>query len=138
MMAAVIAPSALYAALHFLGGKLSVPADQVNWQHGFEVLARLFERYAEPLLLVDSFLALFMLGILLSLVRARTGAIAAGLGLHAAGVAAIFIIRAATLVNPQDDQAGLVGNYDGVIGWAALLWFAVIALVVTRWRRQQS
>ena len=135
MLAAVIAPSALYASLHFLGGKLSVPPDQVTWSHGFMVLARLFERYTDPLALVDSFLALFMLGILLSLVRARTGAIAAGIGLHAAGVAAIAIIRATTLVDPQDAQAGLVGNYDGVIGWAALLWFGVIAIVVSRWRR---
>ena len=131
--AAIIAPSALYAALHFLGGRIDVPADQVNWTHGFLVLAGLFERYADPLTLVDSFLALFALGILLSLVRARTGAIAGSIGLHAAGVAAIFVIRGTTLVDPQDAQAGLVGNYDGVIGWAALAWFAVIAILVSRW-----
>jgi membrane protease YdiL (CAAX protease family) len=134
---AIVAPSLLYASLHFLGGKLSVPADQVSWIHGFAVLARLFERYADPIGLMDSFLALFMLGVLLSLVRERTGAIAGGIGLHAAGVASIFIIRAATVVNPNDAQAGWVGNYDGVIGWAAFVWFAAIALVVANWKKQQ-
>jgi len=134
-IAAIVAPSLLYASLHFLGGKLNVPDDQVAWRHGFEVLVNLFERYADPASLLDSFLALFTLGILLSLVRERTGAIAGGIGLHAAGVAAIFIIRATTLVNPGDAQAGWVGNYDGVIGWAALVWFAVIATVVATWKR---
>jgi uncharacterized protein len=137
-IAAIVAPSLLYASLHFLGGKLSIPADQVAWSDGFSVLARLFERYADPLGLVDSFSALFTLGVLLSLVRERTGAIAGGIGLHAAGVAAIFIIRSTTLVNPGDEQAGLVGNYDGVIGWAALIWFAVIAIVFANWKRSST
>jgi len=137
-IAAIVAPSLLYASLHFLGGKLDVPADQVTWSHGFEVLVRLFERYADPLALMDSFFALFALGVLLSLVRERTGAIAGGIGLHAAGVAAIFIIRATTLVNADDAQAGLVGNYDGVIGWAALLWFAAIAAIFARWKKPRG
>jgi membrane protease YdiL (CAAX protease family) len=126
-VAATVAPSLLYAALHFLGGRLRVPAEEVSWIHGFAVLAKLFERYADPLAFIDSFAALFMLGVLLSLVRLRTGAIAACIGLHAAGVAAIAVLRETTRVNPHDAQAPLVGAYDGVIGWAALVWFALIA-----------
>lgn len=139
--AAIIAPSLLYAALHFLGGRLRVPAEEVEWSHGFAVLAKLFERYVEPLALVDSFLALFVLGVLLAVVRLRTGAIAACIGLHAAGVSMIAVLRATTVVNPTDDQAMLVGSYDGVIGWAALLWFGLIVLgyeVIARRRRPPS
>jgi membrane protease YdiL (CAAX protease family) len=127
--AAVIAPSLLYAALHFLGGRLRVPADEVSWQHGFLVLARLFERYANPLEFIDSFLALLMLGILLALIRVRTGAIAACIGLHAAGVCTIAVLRKATAVDVTSEHAAWVGSYDGVIGWGALIWFVVIALV---------
>ena len=71
----------------------------MSWIHGFQVLSRLFERYAQPLAFVDSFLALVALGILLALVRLRTGAIAACIGLHAAGVCAIFVLRDTTVVN---------------------------------------
>jgi hypothetical protein len=99
--AAIIAPTLLYAALHFLGGKLRVPSDEVSWNHGFEVLSRLFERYAQPLAFVDSFLALVALGVLLAMVRLRTGAIAGCIGLHAAGVCAIFVLRDTTTVNGQ-------------------------------------
>jgi len=127
-VAAMVAPSLLYASLHFLGGRLRVSPEEVGWSHGFQVLARLFERYSDPLPLVDSFLALFMLGVLLSLVRMRTGAIAGSMGLHAAGVAAIAVMRQLTVVNPSAPAAYIVGNYDGVIGWAALVWFGVITI----------
>lgn len=138
-LAAVIAPTLLYAALHFLGGKLRVPADQVSWIHGFEVLSRLFERYAQPLAFVDSFLALAALGVLLALVRLRTGAIAACIGLHSAGVCAIFILRDTTVVNRDAELAFLVGQYDGVIGWAACVWFvAIIVAYGIVGRRQAS
>jgi uncharacterized protein len=127
--AAVIVPSLLYAALHFLGGKLRVPADEVSWIHGFTVLSRLFERYTQPLTFIDSFAALAMLGVLLAMVRLRTGAIAACIGLHAAGVCAIAVLREVTRVNPAADYGAIVGTYDGVIGWAALAWFTLIVLV---------
>jgi membrane protease YdiL (CAAX protease family) len=138
--AAVIAPSLLYASLHFLGGKLRVPPEDVSWVHGFEVLSKLFERYVQPLTFADSFVALTVLGMLFALVRLRTGAIAACIGLHAAGVAFIAVLRSATLVNPNAEYAGLVGSYDGVIGWAALIWFGVIgaAFVILSRRRVQS
>ena len=136
--AAVIAPSLLYAALHFLGGRLRVPAEEVSWQHGFLVLARLFERYANPLEFIDSFLALLMLGILLALIRLRTGAIAACIGLHAAGVCAIAVLRKATAVDVTSEHAPWVGSYDGVIGWGALIWFVVIAFVYVRLSQKRS
>lgn len=138
--AAVIAPSVLYASLHFLGGKLRVAPEDVSWIHGFEVLSKLFERYVEPLTFADSFVALAMLGVLFALVRLRTGAIAGCIGLHAAGVMFIAVLRSATRVNPDADYAELVGSYDGVIGWAALVWFTVIAVtfVVLSRRRAEA
>jgi hypothetical protein len=75
---------------------------------------------------------------MLALLRARTGAIATCIGLHAAGVCVIAVLRATTVVNPADDQAVLVGSYDGVIGWAALVWFGLIGSgywLMTRARR---
>jgi membrane protease YdiL (CAAX protease family) len=125
-LAAILAPSLLYAAVHFLGGKLSIAAQDVSWEDGFVVLSRLFERYANPIALMDSFSALFALGCFLALVRARTGAIAATIGLHAAGVTTIALLRDQTRVQRATEYSYLVGNYDGVIGWGAAIWFALI------------
>lgn len=135
---AIIAPSVLYAALHFLGGRLRVPAEDVSWMHGFIVLSKLFERYAQPLAFIDSFLALLLLGALLALVRLRTGAIAACIGLHAAGVCAIAVLRKVTVLNDQAELSELVGAYDGVIGWAALAWFAAIIAAYAVYSRRQG
>jgi membrane protease YdiL (CAAX protease family) len=131
-IAAMTAPSVIYAAVHFLGGKLRIAPEDVTWGDGFVVLAKLLERYAQPFELVDSFLALWVLGVLLALVRHRTGAIAASMGLHAVGVATIAILREMSVVDPNARFASLVGSYDGIIGWAALLWFALIAAAYAR------
>jgi uncharacterized protein len=136
--AALVAPSLLYASLHFLGGNLRVPAHEVSWLDGFAVLARLFERYAQPLTFIDSFIALLVLGVLLSLVRLRTGAIAGCIGLHAAGVGAIAVLRELTFVDRAAPLAALVGEYDGVIGWAALIWFAVIGSAYAKLGRRKQ
>src|SRR5690606_9308040 len=95
-----------------------------------------FERYAQPLEFADSFIALAMLGVLLAVVRLRTGALAACIGLHAAGVACIAVLRSTTLVEQDSAYAGLVGSYDGVIGWAALIWFVLIVLGFLRLTRK--
>ena len=54
------------------------------------------------------------------------GCFAVSMGLHAAGVAAIAVLRQLTFLDPSSPFAYVVGTYDGVIGWAALVWFSVI------------
>jgi membrane protease YdiL (CAAX protease family) len=125
---AIVLPSMLYASVHFLGGRLRLPRDAVEWSTGFAVLGKLLEKYAAPLDLLDSFFALFAVGVLLAIVRVRTKSIAACIGLHAAWVCTIQTVRRASSVQ-EDAQAGwIVGSYDGVIGWAALGWIAVMLL----------
>jgi CAAX protease family protein len=138
VVAAIIAPSLLYAAVHFLGGKMRIAADHVSWEDGFLVLSRLFERYADPLALADSFTALFALGILLAVVRARTGSIAATIGLHAAGVTTIALLRGQTRLETGSEYSFLVGSYDGVIGWGAAAWFVLIVAVFLWAGRDQT
>jgi uncharacterized protein len=127
--AAIVLPSLLYAALHFLDGRLRIPADEVHWSSGFAVLAKIFERYGDPVGLLDSFLALFGVGVLLAVVRWRTRSIAATLGMHAAWVCIIAFVRETSRVNREAPAHWLVGSYDGVIGWAALAWIGLFLLI---------
>jgi len=131
-LAAIVLPSLLYASLHFLDGRLRIAAADVDWSSGFAVLGKLFERYAEPVTLVDSFLALFGVGVLLATVRWRTGSIAATMGMHAAWVCIIAFVRKTSRVNPEASANWLVGSYDGVIGWAALAWIGLALLLYLR------
>jgi membrane protease YdiL (CAAX protease family) len=124
---AILLPSLVYTSVHFLGGELRVPPDQIHWASGFTVLAHLFERFAAPLVLLDSYVALFSVGILLALVRRHTGSIAACIGLHAGWVCVITMVRSTTLHDPNAQWAWVVGPYDAVIGWGA---FSLIALLI--------
>jgi membrane protease YdiL (CAAX protease family) len=125
---AVILPSLLYASVHFLGGRLRLPREEVEWSTGFAVLGKLLEKYSAPLDLVDSFLALFAVGVLLALVRLRTGTIAACIGLHASWVCTIAFVREVSYVRDDAGASWLVGSYDGIIGWGAVGWIALMAL----------
>jgi len=132
---AIVLPSLLYAALHFLGGELRLPNDQITYASGFTVTANLFERYAEPLEFTDSFMALVALGILLALIRWRTGVIAGCIGLHAGGVCVILVMRNLSTVNPAAPHSWLIGSYDGVIGWMTCIWIAVVAVAYWQFTR---
>ncbi len=123
---AIVLPSIVYATVHFLGGKVSLPVNQIEWSSSFVVLANLFERFASPLMLLDSFLALFAVGLLLAFVRRYTGAIAACIGLHAGLISVITLLKSTTLHHSGTHWSWLVGAYDGVIGWGAFLLMIVV------------
>jgi membrane protease YdiL (CAAX protease family) len=135
-MVAALASSALYAVGHFLGGSMRIPASEVTFISGFHVVGDVFSKLGQPLELADSLLALAALGVLLCLIRARTGAIAASAGFHAGAVCAITVLRGASEVDPGSHWAWLAGSYNGVIGWLALAWIALIAWVY--WHSGQS
>jgi hypothetical protein len=137
-VAAIVLPSVLYAALHFLDGRLRIAASEVDWSSGFAVLGKIFERYGEPLALIDSFLALFGVGVLLAVVRWRTGSIAATLGMHAAWVWIIKFVDKTSRVNPEAPANWLVGSYDGVIGWAAVGWIGLFLVLYLRFGRPRA
>jgi membrane protease YdiL (CAAX protease family) len=126
---AIVLPSLLYASVHFLGGRLRLAREDVEWATGFDVLNKLLEKYQTPLDLADSFLALAAVGVLLAVVRLRTGAIAACIGLHAAWVCTIAFVRRTSIVQENASASWIVGSYDGVIGWGALGWIALMLVI---------
>ncbi len=131
--AAIGLTALIYAALHFLN-KTRIPADQVDWGSGIELLRGVLGAFAHPAALFDSFLALFAVGVLLGLVRQRTGAIAACIGLHAGWVCVISVTREITARNGDSPLGFLVGSYDGVVGYLVLAWTLGMIAAVYRWR----
>lgn len=121
----------LYAALHFLS-RSRIPHENVDWTSGFTLLAQTFSAYGDPAHLIDSFLALFAVGVLLGLVRERYANIAACIGLHAGWVWMIAVTRELTVRNAETPWSFLVGSYDGVVGYLVLAW--TVALSVIFWR----
>jgi membrane protease YdiL (CAAX protease family) len=129
---ALFAIPALYAAVHFLGRAGSVPYESVTALSGFTAMAGFFNGYAQPMRILDAFVALYCVGLLLALVRRRWGNIAACIGLHAGFVAVIAVFRKISLPAPNPQWSFLVGDYDGLLGlWiAALTAAACLALAI--------
>jgi membrane protease YdiL (CAAX protease family) len=130
---AITLTSLVYAATHFVAGKFRVAPADVNFGTGLDMLAEVLKRFANPAGIIDSFLCLTAVGVLLGVVRALTGNIAACIGLHAGWVAVIYVVRETTAPNRSSPAAWLMGDYDGFIGWMVLAWTAVIGWVVWWW-----
>jgi membrane protease YdiL (CAAX protease family) len=117
-----LAVPALYAAVHFLGDTVRIPVAEVQWSSGFTILRSFFAAFGDPLAIADAFLALFLVGVLLAIVRDRLGDIGACIGLHAGFVAVIVLFRKVSVHADGSPFNWLVGSFDGLLG----LWIAAI------------
>jgi len=134
---AVALTALVYACVHFLN-RVRIPHESVDWGSGFDLMARTFSAFGDPLRIVDSFLALFAVGVLLGLVRLRYGHIAACVGLHAGWVWIITITRELTTRASDSPASFLVGSYDGVIGYLVLGWTLALIAVFEIVRRRRA
>lgn len=123
---ALLAVPLIYSAVHFLGKAGRPPDDSVNAWSGFDVLHGLFAAFAEPLRVLDAFIALYFVGLLLALVRNRHGNLAGCMGLHAGFVAVIAVFRQTSVPTQQNAWSFLVGDFDGLLG----AWIAAITAVI--------
>jgi len=135
--AAVLLTAVLYAATHFFAS-FHIPADQVTRWSGVQLLAGTLHAFAHPLAIADAFLALFAVGVVLGLVRAATGSIAACIGLHAGWVWVMLVTH--ELAGPRADAplAFLLSRFDGFVGWLVLAWTVLLAFPVWRFYVSRS
>jgi len=128
LAAAVWSTALTYSAIHFLA-RARIPQHEVVWDSGIRLLGGALAHFAEPALIVDSFVTLVVVGVLLALVRHRTGSIAAGIGLHMGWVC---VIKSSTSITRVDEGARwsfLVGSFDGYTGWLVAAWGALLIAV---------
>jgi membrane protease YdiL (CAAX protease family) len=130
--AAAAATAVVYASIHFFA-RAKIPADEVGWGSGLTLLGGSLANFAHPLPVLDSFVTLVLVGLLLAFVRRRTGAIAAGIGLHMGWVFVIKSTIATTRVDRDSPAAFLVGTFDDYTGWLVAGW-ALVLIACAAWR----
>ncbi len=130
--AAAWSTAIVYSAVHFLA-RARIPADEVAWDSGFRLLGGALAHFSDPLPIADSFSTLLLVGLLLAFVRRRTGAIAAGIGLHMGWVTVIKTTTAVTRVSEDAHWSFLVGGFDGYTGWLVAGWAALLLSIA--WSR---
>jgi uncharacterized protein len=133
--AAVLLTALLYAATHFFG-KFHIPAEQVGPHSGLDLLAGTLRAFAHPASIADAFLALTAVGVVLGLVRAATGNIAACIGLHAGWVWVMLVAHELAQPRANAPLGYLLSRHDGFVGWLVLGWTVLLALPL--WRFYQA
>jgi len=128
-LATVFMTNLLYAAVHFTRPPIPAESMIIDWNNGWEMLAGMFHQFENFAGIADSYVALFAAGLLLSLVRERSGNIALCIGIHAGWVLIIKLTREVTSAATNTPAAMLIGSYDGIIGWAA----TAVLVLVTLW-----
>jgi membrane protease YdiL (CAAX protease family) len=135
---AIVLISIVYGAIHFVSSDISIPADEVGWLSGTAVLFTSLHGFRDPAFF-DSLFALVAGGLLLGLIRYRTGRIAECIGIHAGWVMVVKILRQTTYPNSEASGSFMIGDYDGVIGVLAGLWFTSLAIAYyVRYGRRMS
>ena len=128
---AVLLTALLYAATHFFAS-FHIAAAQVTPHSGVDLLTGTLHAFAHPLAIADAFLALFAVGVVLGLVRAATGSIAACIGLHAGWVWVMLVAHELTAPRAGAQLSFLLSRFDGFVGWLVLAW--TVLLAVPLWR----
>ena len=124
---AIVFISVIYGAMHFVSADISIPADDVGWLSGTAVLFTSLHGFRNPVFF-DSLFALVAGGLLLGLIRYRTGRIAECIGIHAGWVMVVKMLRQTTYPNAEASWSFMIGSYDGVVGLLAGLWFSTLAI----------
>ncbi len=129
--AAILLTSVIYSAVHFLSS-YHIAADQVTSHSGIDLLFGTLQWFSTPLAMDDAFLCLFAVGLVLAIIRAKTGNIAACIGLHAGWVWVILFTH--ELTKPVRDQplSFLLSQFDGFIGWLVLAWTILTGVGLVR------
>jgi len=123
---AVFISSFFYAILHFIKPVQNIDQNNLSFSSGFDVIINAFQGLS--ILQIDNFLALFVVGIFLALVRLRTQSLIYCIGLHASWIFLIKVSKGLTDSNYASDWAFLTGSYDGVIGWFSFFWLSLLSL----------
>ena len=125
-LAAIIFTSALFAILHFLkaANESSAP---VTWWSGFLSIARAFDEFRDPVLVLGGFTTLFLLGWILADARIRTRSLALPIGLHCGWILAAglfnIVARAGSVGLPWLGKSLLVGIVPlsvGLVTWVLM------------------
>jgi len=116
---AVIASSLVYALIHFAQPEIELDQATLSWGSGFILVKNALLGMTDFPRIFDSFIALFLAGVLLSVVRLRTNRIAFCIGIHAGWVLVIKVFKRVTDSHAVSEYAFLSGSYDKVIGYLA-------------------
>lgn len=127
--------AAFYSAVHFIRPAELPAGNELDLASSLAMLAGGLAGLGEVAAIQDSFLALLVAGVFLSMVRERTGNVCWVIGIHAGWVLVVKLTKLLTDTDTSGGMALWVGQYDRITGWLAAIWLASLAAVY--WHRSR-
>tara|TARA_R110002096_G_scaffold13834_3_gene48695 strand:+ start:989 stop:1849 length:861 start_codon:yes stop_codon:yes gene_type:complete len=129
---AILIVSILYSSVHFLQVPEFDSNQTIHWYSGFTLLSSAFANFKNFYTFLDAWVALFMAGLFLSLVRMRTNNILWCIGIHAGWVTHIKLFKDFTDRNNSAECGIFASSYDRFIGELSAAWILLI-LIAWAW-----
>ena len=126
---AIIIVSTVYSSVHFLQAPEFDPTHTIHWYSGFTLLSSAFANFGNVYSFWDAWIALFLAGLFLSLVRLRTNNILWCIGIHAGWVTHIKVYKKFTDRENSAQCSSLASDYDNFIGEFSAAWILLILLI---------
>jgi len=133
---AVVLTAVVYAASHFFAS-FHITPEHVSSRSGIDLLVGTLATFLHPIAIADAFLSLFAVGVVLGIVRAITGNIAACIGLHAGWVWIMLLAHALSQPERTVPLGFLLSQFDGFVGWLVLGWTILLGLGLRHFYRQR-
>jgi membrane protease YdiL (CAAX protease family) len=127
---AVIIVSIIYSSIHFLEVPEFDPSQTIHWYSGFTFLSSAFANLSNVTDFFDGWLALFLAGLFLSLVRYCTNNVLWCIGIHAGWVTHIKVLKDLTDRDSSVQCSRLASEYDNFTGELSTV---LILLVLVVW-----
>lgn len=130
LLPCILATNVFYALIHFTGGKKMFIGPDPDFRDSLKLLAAPFQNLMEWHSVLPGAIGLFIFGVVLTLLFMRTGSLYPCIGLHAG---CVFFLKMDGVFIRHEDRAPLWlfgggQNYDGLLGWAAILILGVVLL----------
>ena len=116
-----------YAAVHFMRPAPLYPGAELDLPASLQMLGLGLANLADIGRIHDSFAALLVAGLLLSMVRERSGNILWCIGIHAGWVMVVKTTKYLTDTNLSQGHPVWIGHYDDITGLLAALWLTLLA-----------
>lgn len=124
----VIIVNVIYSSVHFLQPPDNFTLTTIHWYSGFTLLAAAFSSLLQFELFWDSWLALFLAGVFLSIVRIRSNLVWC-IGIHAGWVAHLKVFKSFTDRNNEASCMTYASDYDNYTGEFSAIWLASLLII---------
>ncbi len=125
---AIIISAGYYAGLHFLRSKTEIPYNEINIFSGLVLAGGAFANLFSYKV-VSAFIALFMVGTFLGVLRTQVKqSLGLCIGCHASWVCQIKMNKKLFITDVNSELHYLVSSYDGVIGPLVSGWLFLVVI----------